>query len=95
MKKYILLKNAVTSRYLLKEVEAEEIDNDCFIYILNNDICINDSKTGMLVCKENKSKEDFLLTLFYTLLPKLTSLRKTQKYYNRAQRYRNYLKNYN
>lgn len=92
MKKYILLKNVSTSRYKLKEVEAEEIDNNCFIYILDNEICINDSLTGMLVCKGDKNKEDSLLTLFYQLVPKLTSLRKTQKYYNRSQRYRHHLK---
>ena len=92
MEKYILLKNKSTNRYKLKKVDAEEIDNDCFIYILDDEICINDGLTGMLVCKSDKNNEDSLLTHFYHLTQKLTSLRKTQKYYNRAYRYKYYLK---
>lgn len=92
MRKYILLKNVSNNRYLLKKVEAEEIDNNCFIYILGDEICINDGGTGMLVCKEDKNKEDSLLTHFYSLLPTLLNLRKTRKYYNRTYRYKYYLK---
>lgn len=92
MKKYILLKNVSTNRYKLKEVEAEEIDNNCFVYILDDEICINDGLTGMLVCKGDKNNEEFLLPLFYSLVQKLNSLRKTRAYYNRACRYNRHLK---
>lgn len=92
MDKYILLKNVSTRKYKLQKVNAEEIDNDCFIYILGDDLCINDELTGMLVCKENKNNENSLLTYFYSLLPRLRTIRKSQKYYNRMKRYKNYLK---
>ena len=92
MKKYILLKYKNKKKYLLKEVEAEEVDNNCFIYILDDEICINDGLTGMLVCKRYKNNEKYLINTFYALLPRLLHLRSLPKYYNRCYRYKNYLK---